>query len=57
MVCVAKTRLYGHRSYAFIAPGEKEIPEVELDHLEGHKQSRPVRIGNGAADHVQLVRI
>lgn len=37
--------------------GEKDIPELELTHLEGHKQSRPVRIGNGAADHVQLVRL
>ncbi|KAF8316814.1 Six-hairpin glycosidase [Clavulina sp. PMI_390] len=34
--------------------GDKEIPELELEHLDGHKQSRPVRIGNGAADHVQL---
>ena len=44
-------------THAPINSGEKEIPEVELDHLEGHKKSRPVRIGNGAADHVQLVRI
>ncbi|KAJ1916104.1 hypothetical protein H4219_003975 [Mycoemilia scoparia] len=34
--------------------GEKEIPETELNHLEGYRQSRPVRIGNGAADHLQL---
>ncbi|KAK2464595.1 hypothetical protein APHAL10511_003384 [Amanita phalloides] len=34
--------------------GEKDIPELELTHLEGHKGSRPVRIGNGAADHLQL---
>ncbi|KAF9448768.1 glycoside hydrolase family 15 protein [Macrolepiota fuliginosa MF-IS2] len=34
--------------------GEKDIPEVELTHLDGHKGSKPVRIGNGAADHVQL---
>jgi len=30
------------------------MPEEELDHLEGHKGSKPVRIGNGASDHVQL---
>ncbi|PYH44018.1 glycoside hydrolase family 15 protein [Aspergillus saccharolyticus JOP 1030-1] len=34
--------------------GEREIPEMELDHLEGYRGSRPVRIGNGAATHVQL---
>ena len=41
----------------FLSPGEKEMEEIELTHLEGHKQSSPVRIGNGAANHVQLVRI
>lgn len=35
--------------------GEKEIPEIELTHLDGHKSSKPVRVGNGAADHIQLV--
>ncbi|EDR04589.1 glycoside hydrolase family 15 protein [Laccaria bicolor S238N-H82] len=34
--------------------GGKEFEEIELDHLDGHKGSRPVRIGNGAIDHVQL---
>ncbi|BGP15947.1 hypothetical protein JCM10213v2_003939 [Rhodosporidiobolus nylandii] len=34
--------------------GEKEIPEIELHHLDGHKGQKPVRIGNGAADHLQL---
>lgn len=34
--------------------GEKEIPEYELNHLDGHKGQKPVRIGNGAADHLQL---
>ena len=35
--------------------GGKDLEEVELTHLDGHKGSRPVRIGNGAADHIQLV--
>jgi hypothetical protein len=30
--------------------GGKDLEEVELLHLDGHKGSRPVRIGNGAAD-------
>jgi GH15 family glucan-1,4-alpha-glucosidase len=34
--------------------GESEIPEMELDHLEGYKGSKPVRIGNAAANHIQL---
>jgi GH15 family glucan-1,4-alpha-glucosidase len=34
--------------------GEEELPEEELDHLDGYKGSRPVRIGNGAAQQKQL---
>jgi GH15 family glucan-1,4-alpha-glucosidase len=34
--------------------GERLLPEVELDHLEGYRGSRPVRIGNGAAQQFQL---
>ena len=37
--------------------GGSELEEIELNHLEGHKGSRPVRIGNGAATHLQLVRV
>ena len=38
----------------FTIRGECEIPELELDHLEGYKGSRPVRIGNAAVFHRQL---
>ncbi|MFL6239650.1 MAG: glycoside hydrolase family 15 protein [Actinomycetes bacterium] len=34
--------------------GERLLPEVELDHLRGHRDSRPVRIGNGAVKQLQL---
>jgi GH15 family glucan-1,4-alpha-glucosidase len=34
--------------------GEHHIPETVLDHLEGYKGSRPVRIGNGADQQLQL---
>ena len=34
--------------------GRHELTEESLDHLEGYKGSRPVRIGNGAYDQLQL---
>lgn len=33
--------------------GERELDERVLDHLDGYEGSRPVRIGNGAADQYQ----
>jgi GH15 family glucan-1,4-alpha-glucosidase len=34
--------------------GEHQLTEETLDHLDGYKGSRPVRIGNGAYDQLQL---
>lgn len=34
--------------------GREELPESELDHLSGHGGARPVLVGNGAHDQVQL---
>lgn len=34
--------------------GEHELPERNLDHLAGYRQSRPVRVGNGAYKQLQL---
>ncbi|MEV6006591.1 glycoside hydrolase family 15 protein [Streptomyces sp. NPDC051976] len=34
--------------------GSPDLPEETLDHFEGYRGSAPVRIGNGAADQLQL---
>jgi GH15 family glucan-1,4-alpha-glucosidase len=34
--------------------GRHDLPEEELRHLDGYMGSRPVRIGNSAAKHLQL---
>ncbi len=33
--------------------GEPDLPEMTLDHFRGHRDSAPVRIGNGAAKQTQ----
>ncbi|KAH8696260.1 putative glycosyl hydrolase [Talaromyces proteolyticus] len=38
----------------FTIRGDSEIPEYELNHLDGYRGSKPVRIGNAAAFHTQL---
>ncbi len=44
----------GDLQVLFGVEGERELPEEELDHLEGYRRSRPVRTGNGAARQLQL---
>ena len=44
----------GELPIMFTIWGGTDIPEFELNHLDGYRGSRPVRIGNGAAFHTQL---
>ena len=44
----------GYLRLMYTLDGKLDLQEIELDHLEGYKQSRPVRIGNGAYDQIQL---
>ena len=34
--------------------GDHRLEEYELDHLEGYRGSKPVRVGNAAYEHLQL---
>ncbi len=44
----------GQLQIMYGAAGERLLPEVELKHLNGYENSRPVRIGNAAAEQFQL---
>jgi GH15 family glucan-1,4-alpha-glucosidase len=44
----------GSLNIMYSIDGVKELDETELDHLDGYRGSQPVRVGNGAYDHLQL---
>jgi GH15 family glucan-1,4-alpha-glucosidase len=43
-----------HVQIVFGLEGERALHEQELDHLRGYRDSRPVRVGNGAWNQKQL---
>ncbi len=43
-----------HLQLMYAVDGETNLTEKELDHLEGYRGSKPVRIGNGAHDQMQM---
>ncbi len=45
---------WGPLRVMYTIDGDSELTEHELDHLAGHRDSSPVRIGNGAAEQLQL---
>lgn len=44
----------GDPQIMYTVSGGADLPEDTLDHLDGYRGSRPVRVGNGAAGQTQL---
>jgi GH15 family glucan-1,4-alpha-glucosidase len=51
---IQETDLEGALQIMYGIDGRHELTETTLDHLEGYRGSRPVRIGNGAFGQLQL---
>jgi GH15 family glucan-1,4-alpha-glucosidase len=52
--CLNRLQEGGQLQPIYTIHGKPEMPELILDHLDGYRQSRPVRIGNAAATQRQL---
>jgi GH15 family glucan-1,4-alpha-glucosidase len=44
----------GKTQVLYSVPGDRRLPELELDWLPGYEGSRPVRTGNAACVRLQL---
>jgi GH15 family glucan-1,4-alpha-glucosidase len=44
----------GHLQIMYGIDGRRDLIERQLDHLNGYRSSRPVRVGNGAVGQLQL---
>ena len=53
-VRLAHDRHPEHFQIMYTVDGEDRVPEYVIDELEGYRGSKPVRIGNAAAEQVQL---
>jgi GH15 family glucan-1,4-alpha-glucosidase len=53
-VRLAHDRHPEHFQIMYTVDGEDRVPEYVIDDLEGYRGSKPVRIGNAAAEQVQL---
>jgi GH15 family glucan-1,4-alpha-glucosidase len=49
-----RAEMNGPLNVMYRIDGRHDLPEETLDHLEGYCGSRPIRVGNAAADHLQL---
>jgi GH15 family glucan-1,4-alpha-glucosidase len=49
-----KTGVSGPLNIMYRVDGSSDLTEFTLDHFAGYRDSRPVRIGNGASDQLQL---
>ena len=53
-ICSASSEAEGPLQIMYGIDGRTTLTEETLDHLEGYRQSIPVRVGNGAYDQKQL---
>jgi GH15 family glucan-1,4-alpha-glucosidase len=53
-ICSASSEAEGPLQIMYGIDGRTTLTEETLDHLEGYRQSTPVRVGNGAYDQKQL---
>lgn len=44
----------GPLNVLYTIDGRRKVEEITLDHLAGYRDSKPVRVGNAAVEHLQL---